>query len=264
VDFPAYYRENVTYIDHDDARLKKIAFLVEELAPDSVLDLGCGAGWLASRLHEKTTATIVGLDILTEVHPAGWHYVAADLTGRLPFRTGAFRCVVAGEIIEHVPDPDRVLQEIHRVLVPGGTLVISTPNIVSWANRVLVPLGIQPLGTETSSVVALGRRWRLLGQGNRVQGHLKVFSHRALAEILERYGFDVVARFGMPAEFPFPVSLIDRFFMRFIPLASDLLYVAQRQAQLSPPARPAGYDPRTPRLTRQSRASRSASRERSG
>jgi SAM-dependent methyltransferase len=263
VDFPAYYRENITYIDHDDRRLEKIVDLVEDLAPDTVLDLGCGAGWLASRLRERTAATVVGLDILTDVDPVGWHYVAADLTGVLPFRTGSFGCVVAGEVIEHVPDPDRVLQEIHRVLAPGGTLIISTPNMVSWANRILVPLGIQPLGTETSSVVALGRRWRLLGQGNRVQGHLKVFSHRALAEILQRYGFDVAARFGMPAEFPFPVSLIDGFFTRFIPLTSDLLYVARRQSQPIAPTPPANYDPRTPRRTRRRRASRSAGPEQS-
>jgi SAM-dependent methyltransferase len=257
VDFPAYYRENITYIDHADRRLQKIVDLVADLAPATVLDIGCGAGWLAGRLSESTTATVVGLDILTDIHPVDWHYVAGDLTGRLPFRTGAFRCVVAGEVIEHVPDPDRMLQEIHRVLAPGGVLIISTPNMVSWANRILVPLGIQPLGTETSSVVALGRRWRLLGQGNRVQGHLKVFSHRALAEILERYGFDVTARFGMPAEFPFPLSLIDRFFTRFIPFTSDLLYVARRQWQPIAPTPPANYDPRTPRRRRRHRASRS-------
>lgn len=253
MDFPAYYRENITYIHHDDPRLEKIVDLVVELAPDEVLDVGCGSGWLASRLQERTTATIIGLDIMTNFHPTGWRYIAADLTRGLPFRTGSFGCVVAGEIIEHVPDPDRALQEIHRVLAPGGTVIVSTPNIVSWANRILVPLGIQPLGTETSSVVALGRRWRLLGQGNRVQGHLKVFSHRALAEILERYGFEVTAKFGMPAEFPFPVSLVDEFFTRFVPLASDLLYVASRRSQPIPPTPPASYDPRTPRRTRRHR-----------
>ena len=254
--FPSYYRGNVTYIEHDDRRLDKIVEIVERLAPREVLDLGCGTGWLVTRLRERLPATIVGVDVLTDVRPAGWHYITADLTGGLPFRTGTFGCVVAGEVIEHTPDPDRMLQEIHRVLAPGGTLVISTPNMVSWANRVLVPMGIQPLGTETSSVVALGRRWRVLGQGNRVQGHLKVFTHRALTEILERYGFRVTARFGMPAEFPFPVSLVDRLFTHVIPLASDLLYVARWQPQSAEPAAPRPYDPRSRRWARRRTANR--------
>jgi SAM-dependent methyltransferase len=249
VDFPAYYRGNVTYIEHDDVRLDAIVDIVGELAPRATLDLGCGTGWLARRLLDRVGGTVVGLDILTDVRASGWGYVAADLTAPLPFLDGSFSCVVAGEVIEHVPDPDAVLREIHRLLASDGTLLISTPNMVSWANRILVPLGIQPLGTETSSSVALGRRWRLLGQGNQVQGHLKVFTHRALAEILERYGFRVTARIGMPAEFPFPVSLVDRFFMRFVPLASDLLYVARR-VEAAEPVPPEPYDPRRRRWSR--------------
>jgi hypothetical protein len=118
-------------------------------------------------------------------------------------------------------------------------LVLSTPNVVSWANRILVPLGIQPLFTETSSEAHLGRRWALLGQGNQVQGHLKVFTHRSLGELLVRCGFTVVDRRGMPAEFPRGVDRIDRLLSRTVPLASDLLYTSRRNAVLptSSPAR---------------------------
>ncbi len=152
---------------------------------------------------------------------------AADVTDRLPFEDGSFECVVAGEIIEHVPIPDDLLRKIRRAPVPGGTLVISTPNLVSWANRVLVPLGVQPLGTETSSEVALARRHRILGQGNQVQGHLKVFTHRALREILERYGFEVDQRIGVPAFFPPPVDRVDQLLSRWPAIASGLLYVVR-------------------------------------
>jgi len=156
-----------------------------------------------------------------------WDYLSADITERLPLDDASMECVVAGEVIEHVPNPDHLVREVRRVLVPGGMFVLSTPNLVSWANRVLVPFGIQPLGTETSSEVALGRRLRVLGQGNQVQGHLKVFTHRALREILERYGFTVVERHGVPTFFPPPVNRIDRLMARSVPLASGLLYVAE-------------------------------------
>ncbi len=221
-----YYRRNVTYISRTDVRLARIVDVVAQAAPGSTLDVACGRGHLLDRLADRGLVGLHGLDVFEDVASPRWEYDVADVTGRLPFDDGVFDCVVAGEIIEHVPDPDGLLREIRRVLRPGGLLVLSTPNMVSWANRVLVPLGVQPLGTETSSEIALGRFHRVLGQGNMVQGHLKVFTWRALGEILERYGFVVRRRTGVPAFFPWPVSLLDRLLARVVPLASGLLYVA--------------------------------------
>ena len=221
-----YYRRNVTYISRTDPRLARIAGIVAAASPRSTLDLACGRGHLLGLLAERGLPGLAGVDVYDDVDDPRWRYQAADVTGRLPFDDASFECVVAGEIIEHVPDPDGMLREIRRVLVPGGLLVVSTPNMVSWANRVLVPLGVQPLGTETSSEIALGRVLRVLGQGNAVQGHLKVFTWRALTEILVRYGFSVRRREGVPAFFPWPVSLLDRVFSRWTPLASGLLYTA--------------------------------------
>lgn len=56
-----------------------------------------------------------------------WEWVVADAT-RLPWDDGMFDTVYAGEIIEHVPDPTAALCEWRRVLAPGGTLILSTPN----------------------------------------------------------------------------------------------------------------------------------------
>jgi SAM-dependent methyltransferase len=231
MDYTSYYRDNVTYISRTDPRLARIVRLVAALDPPGVLDVGCGRGHLLDLLADAGARGLHGLDVFDDVASDRWGYTTGDLTGRLPFDDAAFPCVVAGEVIEHVPDPDHLLREIRRVLEPGGTLVLSTPNLVSWANRVLVPMGVQPLATETSSEVALGRRLRVLGQGNMVQGHLKVFTYRALAEILARYGFRVRARHGVPAFFPFPVSMVDRLFARWVPMASGVVYVATAPAR---------------------------------
>lgn len=226
--FEEYYQGNVTYISRVDPRLARIIEIVTELRPSSLLDIGCGRGFLLGKLAEAGVDGLTGVDVYDDVEDDRFAYARGDVTQRLPFDDASFECVIAGEIIEHVPDPDCFLREIRRVLVPGGTLVVSTPNMVSWANRVLVPFGVQPLGTETSSEVALGRRHRILGQGNQVQGHLKVFTFRALREILERYGFDVVRREGVPAFFPKPIDRFDRFVSRHaVPVASGLLYVAR-------------------------------------
>jgi SAM-dependent methyltransferase len=237
MNFGDYYRHNVTYIERPDARLSRIIGLVDELRPTALLDLGCGSGYLLDQLSLRVDAQLTGVDVYDEQPGSRWNYRAADLTAGVPFADGSFDVVVAGEIIEHVPDPDALLREIRRVLRPGGHVVLSTPNVVSWANRVLVPLGVQPLFTETSSEMHLGRRLRVLGQGNQVQGHLKIFTHRSLAEILERTGYRTILRVGVPAEFPAPVSLVDRLFTRWIGLSSGLLYVAE--ALRDPPVPPA-------------------------
>lgn len=227
-DLTRFYRENVTWVGDLDLRLSTIADIVVMERPEHLLDLGCGSGVLLEALRTRLPeAHLVGMDAVPPPLEADWSAVTGDIAGQLPFHDGSFDIVVAGEVIEHVPHPDRMLGEIRRILSSQGRLVLSTPNVVGWANRVLVPLGIQPLFTETSSEVHLGRRWRVLGQGNQVQGHLKVFSHRALSEILGRTGFRVVQMMGMPAEFPSPVNRFDRLCARFPSIASDLLVVAE-------------------------------------
>jgi SAM-dependent methyltransferase len=239
-DLPGYYRENVTWVGTLDRRLCTMADLVARERPTRVLDLGCGQGVLLEALARALPdAHLVGMDAVAPPPDAPWLAVTGDVSSRLPFADGSFDVVVAGEVIEHVPHPDLMLAEARRILTARGRLLLSTPNIVGWANRVLVPLGVQPLFTETSSEVHLGRRWRVLGQGNQVQGHLKVFSHRALAEILERTGYTVLRTMGMPAEFPPPIDRLDRLCARFPPIASDLLVVAEPADRVPdrPPAR---------------------------
>lgn len=238
MDLVGYYRGNVTYISRPDVRLSRMVDLVVSAAPASTLDVGCGGGLLLDRLAERGLTGLHGVDVFEDVAGPAWTYTLADVTAGLPYDDASFECVVAGEVIEHVPDPDALLREVRRVLVPGGTFVVSTPNMVSWANRVLVPLGVQPLGTETSTEIALGRFLPVLGQGHMVQGHLKVFTWRALSEILARYGFTVSRRLGVPADFPRPFHLVDRLFCRWVPMASGLLYVAQAPTGPWPDAPP--------------------------
>jgi len=99
-----------------------------------VLDVGCGTGYGASELA-KAADWVVGLDLAPEaVDFAAEHYTVSNLAwlqanaGSIPLSTGAFDLIVAFEIIEHLADPEPLLEEAARLLAPGGQFIVSTPN----------------------------------------------------------------------------------------------------------------------------------------
>lgn len=110
--------------------------------PLRVLDLGCGPGEstfiLAERLGPGSTVT--GIDLSRSMiaraldhhrrrHPGleGVHFQQADAT-RLPFEDGRFDLALGHSFLYLVPDRPAVLREVHRVLAPGGRLVLMEPN----------------------------------------------------------------------------------------------------------------------------------------
>lgn len=108
-----------------------------------VLDLGCGPGWYSVAL-ERAGATVVGLDLGAEdVAEAGRNGVAAVVGDGtvLPFPNGSFDGVFCSNLLEHVPTPSTVIDEIARVCRPGGWAWISwTPWYSPWGGHEIVPL----------------------------------------------------------------------------------------------------------------------------
>jgi ubiquinone/menaquinone biosynthesis C-methylase UbiE len=85
-----------------------------------VLDLG--GGRRRSEFKEPEDATFIVLDINRDFQPA----VLGD-AHHLPFTGSAFDCVKCTELLEHVENPEKVVEEITRVLKPSGTLILSMP-----------------------------------------------------------------------------------------------------------------------------------------
>jgi SAM-dependent methyltransferase len=111
-----------------------------------VLDLGCRDGALTQAYAGGNE--IVGVDAdseaLAEAEKLGIETRWADLDDALPFDEAAFDVVVAGELLEHLRDPRRVVAEVRRVLRPGGTFVGSVPNAYRLKNRLRFVLGRKP------------------------------------------------------------------------------------------------------------------------
>lgn len=100
----------------------------------TVLDAASGTGYGSDLLARSGAARVVGVDysaeaieLSTQRYGAGVEFVRADVQ-RLPLADHCFDCVVSFETIEHVPEPQKLLGELRRVLKPGGLLVISSPN----------------------------------------------------------------------------------------------------------------------------------------
>ncbi len=109
---------------------RDIAFnAVAEFAPRRVLEAGCGPGELAERIARELDAEVVAVDISPRMvelaRTRGVDARVGDVQD-LPFHDGEFDCAVAAWMLFHVPDLDRGLSELARVLRRGGRLVAVT------------------------------------------------------------------------------------------------------------------------------------------
>lgn len=172
-----------------------------------LLDVGCGVGAVATYL--KTTLRIheiYGVDIgqasVDAALERGVSAVRCDLDSEgLPFDDSYFDAVFAGEVIEHLVSPDHLLQETRRTLTDDGVVVITTPNLASWLNRILLLCGWQPFETGTSIYHEVGRpRFLRLGEGGGMAGHLRLYTMRALRELLQAHGFQILGVAACPAK----------------------------------------------------------------
>lgn len=122
-----------------------------------VLDAGCGTGWYAEQLFSRG-AHVTGVDTSAKMlahakarlgERADLH--VADLSGALPFADGAFDVVLSALVLHYLRDLTSPLRELHRVLVPGGTLLFSTHHPTCEAER-LEAAGVPVRYFETEPV----------------------------------------------------------------------------------------------------------------
>jgi SAM-dependent methyltransferase len=158
-----------------------------------VLDLGCGAGRhafesLRRGAHvvaldrdlaelDQVTAMFAAMAEAGEAPPgAGARAVAGDAT-EMPFPDGAFDRVIAAEVLEHIPGDQRAMNEIARVLAPGGIAAVTVPSWlperICWAlsdDYHNVPGGHVRIYTRTELEAKLARAGLAVGRHHRAHG----------------------------------------------------------------------------------------------
>ncbi|MFI2348100.1 class I SAM-dependent methyltransferase [Streptomyces sp. NPDC019443] len=232
-----FYEDPTVPVASGEARsLRQARMLADALGPAgpgrpaaTVLDVGCGDGSAAATAARVLRGhRIVGVDwsqdALRRAAPRLSQVVRGELTGGgLPFASGSADAVLFSEVVEHLVDPDSALDELHRVLRPGGHLMLSTPNLAAWYNRGLLLAGVQPVFSEVSLRRIHGR------PGSQVVGHLRLYTARALREFVAASGFEVVTVAGAPFHgVPRPLRPLDRLACRLPSLASILLVHARK------------------------------------
>ena len=102
---------------------------VAESAPKRVLEVGCGTGWFAARVQRELGVEVVAIDqsdrMVELARAEGVDARVGDVQA-LPFADSEFDCAAANWMLYHVPDLDRGVAELARVLRPGGRLVAIT------------------------------------------------------------------------------------------------------------------------------------------
>jgi SAM-dependent methyltransferase len=145
--------------------------LLGEVRPeDRVLDLGCGAGRFLALLDDDAVGVEIAEAAAVRARRQGEVRLIGD-DGTLPFGHGEFDLVWCSEVIEHVPDALGLLQEVRRVLKPGGRLLLTTPDH-SWWRRVLI------------SAIRFDVHFDPMGH------HVRFFTRASLERLLREAGFD--------------------------------------------------------------------------
>jgi len=107
------------------------AFLETEL-DRPILDLACGDGVFTRCVFGRRldAGFDLGFDDLAKAASAGTHDILVQANAyAVPFSSGGFGSVISVCAIEHMPDIDRVLSEVSRLLKPGGSFVFTVPSV---------------------------------------------------------------------------------------------------------------------------------------
>lgn len=207
-----------------EGRLQKCISIMESIPVGSLLDIGCSNGAWGKEWQSrgwKVSGIDVNPDQVKLAQQSGIDAYVCDLNREsIPFQDNQFDLIFAGEVIEHLVDTDGFIADVRRCCKPGGKLLLTTPNLASFENRLRLVLGIYP-------------NW--LNYNLQGSGHVRGYTPRVLKRQLAEHGFRVTRHLGNWVPF-IPQRYVDDIKMPFLSftgtvwpnLAMDIIMLADR------------------------------------
>lgn len=155
------------------------------------LDVGAADGFLAERLTAQgwsVTALERDPELAARARGRCKEVIVADLESAPPLLRGPFDAIVYGDVLEHLSDPRAALRALDRTLAPGGTVIVSVPNVAHLWMRLSLLIG----------------RFDYADRGILDRTHLRFFTRRTLLALLREAGLSV----GELAVTPVPLPLV--------------------------------------------------------
>lgn len=146
-----YTAKNWLYRKHLDIFLEQMLSMLETTEPGSVLDAGCGEGFVVDRIAQRHPEwRLSGVDLSDEAiayaktHFGERAFFRKGSVYKLPFSDRSFDTVICSEVLEHLDDPNRAVAELKRVA--RGHVLITVPHepYFQWLNTLGRRLGLNP------------------------------------------------------------------------------------------------------------------------
>jgi SAM-dependent methyltransferase len=209
---------------------RRVVELLRSVAPiRNAVDVGCRSGREAAYYRDEAqigcmhgfdiAETALGAATLRGIRTAVW------ISGEQPCPAddGSFDAIIALDVIEHLFDTDTFLSELCRVLEPGGHMIVGTPNLAWWWNRLRLLAGLAPAGLGAASPLrafdaALDAK------------HLRVHVASEWRGLFASHGLTCISTTGynFPGLLKFPFGILDDQLVRVPGLANSSLFLLRK------------------------------------
>jgi len=161
-----------------------------------LLDIGCGTGLLGKKIKQTINCEVVGVTYSELEALIASKYLdqvlVHDLNSFVPHNLGQFDCIICSHILEHLYQPQGLLNHLHDSLTPDGNLIIALPNVLYWKQRLEFIKG----------------KFRYTDGGLMDKTHFRFFDWETAHELLKQSGFKVLKS---EAHGCFPLPIIRKF-----------------------------------------------------